>query len=213
MYISQAYFFCSLTKFIGGFILCYVIAFVMAGGKGTRLKALTRDRCKPACDIFGLYRIFDFVATNIACSGIPAMLISTQFEPRSLNRHIGNGAAWGFNGINKRVEILDPYQERKGFITFEGTADSVRKNLSLIEIYNPDIALVLGGDHVYAMDYTDVIEQHKINDADITIMTSVVSENRASDFGIIKIDESLEPIMYYSKNDRDSNKYFPGYFF
>lgn len=171
----------------------------MAGGRGSRLKVLTRDRCKPAVNILGHYRVFDFVATNIACSRIPAMLISAQFEPRSLSRHIGNGEVWGFDGIDKRIEIVHPYEERKGFITFEGTADSIRKNVCRIDKYNPDIVLVLGGDHIYVMDYTDVIMQHKMNNADITIMTNVVPENRVSDFGIVKIDKSGRIIDFAEK--------------
>ena len=141
----------SVRLTIGGVLMAldnYVLGFVMAGGRGSRLGILTRDRCKPAVNILGHYRIFDFVATNIANAGIPAMLIAAQFEPRSLSRHIGNGEIWGFDGIDKKLEIVHPYEEGRGVVTFEGTADSVRKTVSRIDSIDPGIILVLGGDQL-----------------------------------------------------------------
>lgn len=177
----------------------YVLGFVMAGGRGSRLEILTRDRCKPAVGIIGHYRILDFVATNIANTGIHNMLIATQFEPRSLSRHVANGSIWGFDGIDRKVEIVHPYEEGRSFIIFEGTADSIRKNSDRINSYNPDILLVLGGDHIYAADYKDLIVQHKRYSADITIMTNVVPEDKVSDFGIVKINESGRVIGFAEK--------------
>ncbi len=187
---------------IGGVVMAldnYVLSFVMAGGRGSRLEILTRDRCKPAVNILGHYRIFDFVATNIANTGIPAMLIAAQFEPRSLSRHIGDGQVWGFDGIDKRLEIVHPYEEARSFVTFEGTADSVRKSMDRIDSIGPGVILVLGGDHIYAMDYEDVVAQHEINDADITIMTNVVPDSKVSDLGIVKIDESCRIVDFAEK--------------
>ena len=177
----------------------YVLGFVMAGGRGSRLEILTRDRCKPAVNILGHYRIFDFVATNITNTGIPAMLIAAQFEPRSLSRHIGDGKVWGFDEIDKKFEIVHPYEEGKSFITFEGTADSVRKSRDRIDSIEPGVILVLGGDHIYAMDYGDVIAQHEMNDADITVMTNVVPDNKVTDFGIVKIDEFCRIVDFAEK--------------
>lgn len=177
----------------------YVLSFVMAGGRGSRLKVLTKYRTKPAVGILGHYRIFDFVATNIANTGIPAMLIAAQFLPRSLIRHIGDGRIWGFDGIDKRLEIVQPYEEGRKFITFEGTADSVRKNMSRINRYDPRIVFVLGGDHVYSTTYEDAIKQHKRKNADITIMTNLIPESKVSDFGIIKIDEHSRIIDFAEK--------------
>lgn len=177
----------------------YVLSFVMAGGQGSRLGVLTRDRCKPAVNILGHYRIFDFVATNVANTGLPAMLIATQFEPRSLSRHLGSGRLWGFDGIDRKLEVVHPYEERGSFVTFGGTADCVRKVIERIDRYHPGIVLVLGGDHIYNMNYRDVIAQHRANNADITIMTNVVPDSKVSDFGILKIDESCRIVDFAEK--------------
>lgn len=177
----------------------YVLSFVMAGGRGSRLKVLTKYRTKPAVGILGHYRIFDFVATNIANTGIPAMLIAAQFQPRSLIRHIGDGRIWGFDGIDKIIEIVQPYEEGREFITFEGTADSVRKNMARINSYNPRIVFVLGGDHIYSTTYEDAIRQHKRNNADVTIMANPIPEGKVSDFGIMKIDEHFRIIDFAEK--------------
>jgi glucose-1-phosphate adenylyltransferase len=187
----------------------YILSFIMAGGRGSRLEVLTRDRGKPAVNILGHYRIFDFVATNVAGSGIPAILIATQFEPKSLTRHIGNGQIWGFDGIDKMLEIAHPYEEGRSFVTFEGTADSVRKTADRIDRYNPGIVLVLGGDHIYSMDYSDAIVQHKMNAADITIMTNAIPDSKVSDFGIVKIDESGRIVEFAEKpTDKEVIKSF-----
>jgi glucose-1-phosphate adenylyltransferase len=177
----------------------YVLGFVMAGGQGSRLGVLTRDRCKPAVNILGHYRIFDFVATNVANTGLPAMLIATQFEPRSLSRHLGSGRLWGFDGIDRKLEVVHPYEERGSFVTFGGTADCVRKAVERIDRYHPGIVLVLGGDHIYSMNYRDAIAQHITSEADITIMTNVIPDSKVSDFGIIKIDESCRIVDFAEK--------------
>jgi len=177
----------------------YVAAFVMAGGRGTRLHILTRDRSKPAVNIIGHYRIFDFVATNIANTGIPAMLIATQFRPRSLSTHIGNGQVWGFDGIDKKIEIVHPYEDYGDFVTFDGTADCVRKSVNRISRYNPEVVLVLAGDHIYAMNYSSMIKQHIASDADITIMTNPIPDDRVSDLGIVRIDESGRIVDFAEK--------------
>jgi glucose-1-phosphate adenylyltransferase len=101
-----------------------VLAFVMAGGRGSRLKILTRDICKPAVDILGSHKIIDFVAANIADTGIPATLVATQFKRETLDEYITNGKAWGFDGVHKKLEIAHPDEEAETE-TFGGTADSV----------------------------------------------------------------------------------------
>jgi len=177
----------------------YVLSFVMAGGRGTRLEVLTKDRSKSAVGILGHYRIFDFVASNIEKSGIPAMLVATQFEPGTLGMHIGNGEIWGFDGYNRILELNYPHEEGRNFITFQGTADSVRKSIDRINRYNPDIVLVLAADHVYVMDYNDALRRHEINNADITIMANVVPEDNVSNLGIMKIDESCRIVDFVEK--------------
>jgi len=101
----------------------YVLAFVMAGGRGSRLKILTKHRTKPAVGFLGHYRIFDFVATNVVNSGINSMIVAAQFEPRSLVRHIGAGRIWGFDGIDKTLEINHPHEKEGKIVRFKGTAD------------------------------------------------------------------------------------------
>jgi glucose-1-phosphate adenylyltransferase len=178
----------------------YVLSFVMAGGRGTRLNVLTRDRCKPAIEILGRYRILDFVGTNSVNTGIPVMLIAAQFEPSSLITHVGNGEVWGFDEISGKIEVIHPYYREGGsLLRFEGTADSVRKNMDRIDRYNPDIILVLAADHVYTMNYEDVIAQHKAKNADVTIMTNVVPDSKVNHFGIVKIDASGRLVDFVEK--------------
>ncbi|MGM0439129.1 MAG: glucose-1-phosphate adenylyltransferase family protein [Patescibacteria group bacterium] len=182
----------------------YVLAFVMAGGRGSRLKILTKHRTKPAVSMLGQYRIFDFVGTNIANSNIPAMIIAAQFEPQSLLKHIGHGKVWGFDGIDKRIEINHPHERDGEMIRFEGTADSVRKSMHRINSHNPRIVLVLGGDHVYAMDYKETIHQHTLNNADVTIMANPIKEEKVSSFGLMKVDETGKVVDFAEKpTDQD----------
>jgi len=184
----------------------YVVGFVMAGGRGTRLRILTRDRVKPAVGIFGKYRIFDFVATNIAYSGIPTMLVATQFEPRSLHRHVNNGEIWGFNGRAKELEILPPYQSGKNLISFEGTASSVRENLDVLNRKNPNIALILAGDHIYCTNYQDSIQRHRKTNADVTVMANAIPREKVPDCGIMKIDEQGKILGFAEKPAEDTQK-------
>jgi glucose-1-phosphate adenylyltransferase len=164
-----------------------VLSFVMAGGNGNRLKILTKHRCKPALDILGSYKIFDFVASNIINTEIPVSLVATQYKPDSLCEHVKE--KWVTNKTNNRFEIINSNDETCNIPKFKGTADSVRKSIDRINEYNPDIILVLGADHIYFMDYKDAIIHHNENKADITIMTNAIPENKVSDFGIVKIDE------------------------
>ena len=182
----------------------YILAFVMAGGRGSRLKILTKNRSKPAVSILGQYRIIDFVATNIANSDIPVMVAATQFEPSSLSKHMGKAEIWGFDVIDKTLEMFHPHQKSDRMVTFEGTADAVRKGIDRIEKYVPDIVMVLGGDHVYTMHYNNAIAEHIANKADMTIMTNVVPENKVSQLGIMKIDEDCRIIDFAEKPEDKS---------
>ncbi|MFC1713501.1 glucose-1-phosphate adenylyltransferase family protein [Candidatus Poribacteria bacterium] len=179
---------------------CYdhILSFVMAGGQGARLKVLTKDTCKPMVDILGHNRIFDFVATNIANTGIPVTLVAMQYEQRSLAEYVGSGEQWGFGGVDKKLEIVHPNSADPA-VRFEGTADSVRKSADRIDKYNPDTILVLGADHVYNMTYGGFIEQHNKSNADITIMANAVPESKVKDFGIVKIDKSGRIIDFAEK--------------
>ncbi|MBU0665931.1 MAG: sugar phosphate nucleotidyltransferase [Nanoarchaeota archaeon] len=180
------------------------LAFIMAGGLGSRLKILTRDRSKSSVGILGRYRIFDFVATNVANSGIPRVIVATQSQPRSLNNHIGVGEPWGFNDRNKNIEISQPYVSLSGLVTLDGTADAVRKNINRINSRYPttETVMVLGGDHVYVADYKDVINFHKKKESDLTIMTTLIPDEKASDFGIIRINDNGR-IMEFAEKPKD----------
>ncbi|MBD3182442.1 hypothetical protein GF312_09135 [Candidatus Poribacteria bacterium] len=173
-----------------------VLGFIMAGGRGKRLKVLTITRCKPVVNILGRYRIFDFVATNIADTGIRNSIVAAQFQSESLKNYIGDGKTWGFDGINKNIEVIEPDKEG---LAFEGTADSVRKSISRIDRYNPEVILILGSDHIYKIDYSDAIKYHIAKEADITIMTSLIPEKNVSEFGLIKIDGSGRIIDFAEK--------------
>lgn len=168
----------------------YVLAFIMAGGRGSRLRILTKYRTKPAVSILGHYRIFDFVATNVANSSIESMIVAAQFEPRSLTEHIKNGETWGFSVLDKELSITHPHEKEGRIIRFEGTADSVRKSMRRIDERDPRIVLILGGDHIYSMSYDDVMRNHIVNNADCTIMASAIKEEEVSSFGIMKVDET-----------------------
>jgi glucose-1-phosphate adenylyltransferase len=177
----------------------HVLSFIMAGGRGSRLKVLTRDKCKPAVDILGQYKIFDFVASNIAETEIPITIVATQFQSKSLCDYIGSGKAYGFDGISKKLEIVDASEETGEQLVFEGTADSVRKSADRIDKYNPRVVLVTGSDHVYNMNYKGFIKYHEASDSDVTIMTNVVPESRVNDLGIVRIDESGRVIDFAEK--------------
>jgi glucose-1-phosphate adenylyltransferase len=180
-----------------------VLGFVMAGGRGTRLKVLTRDTSKPMVDILGHHRIFDFVAANIVNTGIPVTLVAMQREQAPLAEYISTGGRWGFDGIHRKLEIVRP--DSAGDLTrFRGTADSVRKSVAKIDKYAPEIVLVLGADHVYNMDYVGFIAEHSRNNADITIMTNAVPKSKVKDLGIVKIDESGR-IIDFAEKPTDEN--------
>lgn len=184
-----------------------VLSFIMAGGRGTRLKILTKDTCKPMVGILGRYKVFDFVASNVTNTGIPVTLIASQFKSEHLDEYIGDGRIWGYDKLRRKLEILDPCKERKEI--FEGTADSVRKSIDQIDRYDPKTVLVLGSDHIYAMNYREAIIQHGMTNADITIMTSTIPDNKVSDFGIVKIDKHMHIIDFAEKpTDKDLVKGF-----
>ncbi len=181
----------------------YVLAFIMAGGRGTRLKVLTNHRTKPAVGIAGKYRIFDFVATNVKNSEIPVMIVATQFRPLSLIKHIGTGSPWDYDfrgtADGRVIEINQPHEKDGDIMRFEGTADSVRKSMNRIKKYNPGIILILGGDHVYQMNYENAIKYHSIKNSDAIIMASPITEEKVSDFGIMRVDESGKILDFTEK--------------
>lgn len=167
------------------------VAMLLAGGQGSRLYALTQNTAKPIMPFGGKYRIIDFPLSNCANSGIDTVGVLTQYRPLKLNSYIGNGNAWDLDSIGGGVFILPPYQtsgERGSW--FRGTANAIYQNISFIDTYDPEYVLILSGDHVYKMDYSDMIATHETNGADCTIAVIRVPMSEASRFGIMSLDDS-----------------------
>lgn len=166
-----------------------VVAMLLAGGQGSRLGVLTKKIAKPAVPFGGKYRIIDFPLSNCANSGIEAVGVLTQYQPLVLNEYIGNGQPWELDGMNSGVTCLSPYESKKGSEWYSGTANAIYQNISYIDRYNPEYVVVLSGDHIYKMDYADMIKFHKENDAACTIAVIDVSLEEASRFGILNTNE------------------------
>ncbi|WP_188734919.1 glucose-1-phosphate adenylyltransferase [Oceanobacillus neutriphilus] len=176
-----------------------MLAMILAGGKGSRLGKLTKNIAKPAVPFGGRYRIIDFTLSNCANSGIKNVGVVTQYQPLALNNHVDNGTSWGLDGINSGVTILQPYAGSEGGKWFEGTAHAIYQNISYIDEMNPEYLLVLSGDHIYKMDYEEMLETHKANDASLTVAVLEVPEKEASRFGIMNTDENDRIIEFEEK--------------
>lgn len=166
------------------------LAMILAGGQGSRLGVLTKNVAKPAVSFGGKYRIIDFPLSNCAHSGIKRVGVLTQYRPFALHNYVGNGEAWDLDGRYGGVFILPPYARAKGADWYRGTADAIYQNLNFIEMSDPDYVLVLSGDHIYAMDYSKMIEAHRKNKAEATIGVIEVPWGEASRFGIMETDEA-----------------------
>ena len=175
------------------------IAMLLAGGQGSRLYALTQDMAKPAVPYGGKYRLIDFPLSNCTNSGIDTVGVLTQYQPLLLNDYIGNGQPWGLDKMRGGVHVLPPYQTSAGATWYEGTANAIYQNMSFIERYDPEYVIVLGGDHIYKMDYSKMLEFHKKNKADSTIAVLNVSKEEASRFGIMTCNEDGRIIDFTEK--------------
>ena len=162
------------------------IAMLLAGGQGSRLYALTQDVAKPGVPFGGKYRIIDFPLSNCANSGIDTVGVLTQYRPMQLNSYIGSGQPWDLDVNDGGVYILPPYQSagEKGS-WFSGTANAIYQNIEFIEAYDPENVLILSGDHVYKMDYSDMLREHLEHDAALTISVQQVSLEEATRLGIM----------------------------
>ena len=164
------------------------IAMLLAGGQGSRLYALTGDMAKPAVPFGGKFRIIDFPLSNCTNSGIDTVGVLTQYRPLELNSYIGNGQPWELDRINGGVHILPPYQSAGGAVWYKGTANAIYQNIGFVDLYDPEYVLVLSGDHIYKMDYSDMLRRHKEAKADCTISVMEVPWEDASRFGIMNVD-------------------------
>ena len=160
------------------------IAMLLAGGQGSRLYDLTKQTAKPAVTFGGKYKIIDFPLSNCINSGIDTVGVLTQYQPLELNEYIGNGAPWDLDRTRGGVSVLPPYQGNKTSDWYKGTANAIYQNINFIKQYNPDYVLILSGDHIYRMDYTKMLEQHKATGAACTVATITVPMEEASRFGI-----------------------------
>ena len=167
-----------------------IVAMILAGGRGTRLKELTAKVAKPAVYFGGKYRIIDFPLSNCANSGIDVVGVLTQYESVLLGTYVGAGSKWGLDGNNSLAAIL-PARERGevGATWYAGTADAIYQNISFLDQYDPEYVLILSGDHIYKMDYEEMLNVHKEKGADLTVAVLNVSLKEASRFGIMNTDD------------------------
>jgi len=184
-----------------------VLSIILGGGAGSRLYPLTKQRAKPAVPIGGAYRLIDVPMSNCLNSGIDKMYILTQFNSVTLNRHLAR--AYNFRSLTGFVEVLAATQTPTNKEWFQGTADAVRQYAWLIEdVKNKDVqdVIILSGDHLYRMDYSDFIKTHRETNADITVSCLPMDDERASDFGLMKIDDTGKIIDFAEKPSGDDLK-------
>jgi len=179
-----------------------MIAMLLAGGQGSRLGVLTSHVAKPAVAFGGKYRIIDFPLSNCINSGIDTVGVLTQYQPLRLNTHIGIGIPWDLDRNIGGVSILPPYEKNTCSEWYTGTANAIYQNLGYMEYYNPDYVLILGGDHIYKMDYEVMLDFHKSKNADITLATIPVPIEEANRFGVAITDENKRITEFEEKPEK-----------
>ncbi len=177
----------------------HALAMILAGGRGSRLSILSQKRAKPGVPFAGKYRIIDFVLSNCTNSGITTVGVLTQYRPRSLNDHIRTGSPWDLDRMHGGVWLLQPYERATEIERYTGNATAIQLNFDFIRHNKPDFVVVLGGDHIYKMNYDDMITFHQEKRADVTIATLKVSPEEASRFGIMETDKDSRIIGFEEK--------------
>ena len=185
-----------------------VIAMLLAGGQGSRLKVLTQKTAKPAVPFGGKYCIIDFPLSNCVNSGIDTVGILTQYQPLELNEYIGNGQPWGLNKTHSCAQVLPPYErfdKKSGW--YKGTANAIYQNIDFIERFDPDYVVILSGDHIYKMDYAAMVAYHEKHNASCTIAVRNVPLSEASRFGILNTnpDNSIYEFEEKPKKPKSTN--------
>ena len=175
------------------------VAMLLAGGQGSRLGILTESVAKPAVPFGGKYRIIDFPLSNCTNSGIDVVGVLTQYKPLELNSYIGSGSPWDLDLSNGGVFVLPPYMKAKSGEWYKGTANAIYQNLDFIRQYNPEYVLILSGDHIYKMDYSEMIRFHQDSEADCTIAVREVPWEDASRFGLMFTNDKNEIIEFQEK--------------
>jgi len=176
------------------------VAIILAGGVGERLGILALERTKPAIPFAGKYRIIDFTLSNCVNSGIYNLSVLTQYQPRSLIDHIGVGIPWGLARPDSGIQLLHPYLAREEDRDwYKGTADAVYQNLQFIEEQGAELVLILSGDHVYKMDYSDMLKFHEKTQADVTLAITRLPKEELQEFGTVTVDEEGQVTGFQEK--------------
>ncbi|WP_022768428.1 glucose-1-phosphate adenylyltransferase [Butyrivibrio sp. NC2007] len=177
-----------------------MLAMILAGGRGSRLKDLTTKVAKPAVFYGGKYRIIDFPLSNCANSGIDVVGVLTQYESVLLNSYVAQDGRWGLDTRDSGVYVLTPREKAdQGLDVFRGTADAISQNIDFIDTYDPEYLLILSGDHIYKMNYSKMLDYHKQMHADATIAVRGVPMREASRFGIMNTDGKGRIIEFEEK--------------
>lgn len=177
-----------------------MLAMILAGGRGSRLFDLTKKVAKPAVYFGGKYRIIDFPLSNCANSGIDVVGVLTQYESILLNSYVAGGSHWGLDVKDGGVFVLPPREKDEADLNvYRGTADAITQNIDFIDTYEPEYVLILSGDHIYKMDYSEMLAHHKANHADCTIAVLPVPMEEASRFGIMNTNEEGQIIEFEEK--------------
>jgi glucose-1-phosphate adenylyltransferase len=185
------------------------LAVILAGGRGSRLKGLTENRAKPAMPFGGKYRIIDFPLSNCLNSGIRQIEVITQYKAHTLIRHLSQGWSFLRGDFEEFIEIL-PAQQQRGTQWYQGTADAVYQNLELMQTHRYAYALILGGDHIYKMDYSTLLGFHVSRGADVTVALSVVPVSEVSRYGIVRLDSEDRLIDFREKPESLPSGWYPG---
>ncbi|MDP8955026.1 MAG: sugar phosphate nucleotidyltransferase [Actinomycetota bacterium] len=165
-----------------------ILALIMAGGAGTRMAPLTDHRAKPALPYAGVYRLVDFPLSNCAHSGISDVWVLQQFQPHALGQHLAGGRPWDLDRTRGGLQVLFPHQGDEEGGWHQGNADAIYRNRSVIRQFHPDIVLVLSADHIYKLDYREVVATHRQRDAELTMVTTVVAGDEVGRFGNVEVD-------------------------
>ena len=176
-----------------------MVAMLLAGGQGSRLKYLTANTAKPAVPFGGKYKIIDFAISNAENSGIDNIGILTQYKHFYLNEHIGLGQAWDYDRLKGGLKILSPYYTEDGGRWYKGTANAIYENMDYLDNIDPEYVLILSGDHIYKMDYSEMLKAHKKSEAQATIAVMEVEWEEASRFGIMNTNDNDEIIEFDEK--------------
>ncbi|NJM08092.1 glucose-1-phosphate adenylyltransferase [Candidatus Gracilibacteria bacterium] len=182
-----------------------VVAMIMAGGEGTRLSVLSEKRAKPSVPFAGRFRIIDFTLSNCVNSGIFDVAVLTQYRPHSLNDHIGIGKPWDLDRARGGVRLLQPYQGRNDQSWYRGTSDAIAQNLNYVLERRADLTLVLSGDHIYKMDYSQMIAEHLRNRAELSVAVMDVPLDETDRFGIMTTDDQNR-IVEFSEKPKNRDK-------